>query len=73
MLTTTDSNAWGGASGHRYVLTPAAGGGMTVRLVLVRDGIGVKGHLLGALLPLLGKSFATKGLRSSLRAIEARS
>ncbi len=71
-LTTTDSNAWGGASGHRYVLTPSAGGGMTVRLVLVREGIGVRGHLLGALLPLVGKSFVTKSLRSTLRAIEAR-
>jgi hypothetical protein len=73
VLTTTGSNAWGGKSGHRYVLTPTAGGAMTVRLVVVRDGIGVKGHVLGALLPLVGKSFVAKSLRSALRAIEARS
>jgi hypothetical protein len=73
VLTTTDSNAWGGASGHRYTLTPGADGRTAVHLVVVREGIHLKGRLLGALLPLVGRSFIAKALRSALRAIEARS
>jgi hypothetical protein len=72
VLTTTDSNAWGGASGHRYTLTPATGGRTTVHMVVVREGVHAKGRLLGALLPLVGKSFLGKGLRGALRATEAR-
>ena len=73
VLTTTDSNAWGGASGHRYTLTPGPDGRTTVHLVVVRDGVHAKGRVLAVLLPLVGKSFVSKGLRSALRAIEARS
>ena len=72
VLTTTDSNAWGGASGHRYTLTPGADGRTQVHLVVVREGIHVKGRLLGALMPFVGRSFIAKSLRGALRAIEAR-
>jgi hypothetical protein len=72
VLTTTDSNAWGKNSGHRYTLTPLADGRTSVQLVTVRDGIHVKGRLLGALLPLVGKGFVAKAFRNALRAIEAR-
>jgi hypothetical protein len=73
VLTTTDSNAWGGASGHRYTLTRGADGRTSVHLVVVREGIHARGRVLGALLPLFGKSFVGMGLRSALRAIETRS
>lgn len=72
VLTTTDSNAWGGASGHRYTLTSGPDGQTSVHMVMERDGIHVKGRLLGALLPLVGRSFVRKGLVSALRATEAR-
>jgi hypothetical protein len=72
VLTTTDSNAWGGKSGHRYTLTPGSDGTTTVHMVVVREGIHVRGRLLGALLPLVGRSFIGKGLRGALRATEAR-
>ena len=72
VLSTTDSNAWGKASGHRYTLTQTAAGGTGVHLVVVREGIHIKGRLLGALLPLIGRSFVRDSLVKALRAIEAR-
>jgi hypothetical protein len=72
VLTTTDSNAWGGASGHRYTLTPTPDGGTSVHMRMVREGVHFKGHLLGLLLPVVGKSFVRKGLVGALRATEAR-
>lgn len=73
VLTTTDSNTWGGKSGHRYTLTPNAdGSGTALRAVMVRDGISVKGRLVALLLKVMGKSFLGKSLRTALRAIEAR-
>jgi hypothetical protein len=71
VLTTTDSNTWGGKSGHRYTLTQADGA-TSVHAVIVRDAISTKGRILAAMLAVLGKSFIKKSLRSSLRAIEAR-
>jgi hypothetical protein len=72
VLTTTDSNTWGGKSGHRYTLTSNADGSTTLRAVMVRDGISVKGRLVALLLVVMGKSFLGKSLRTALRAIEAR-
>jgi hypothetical protein len=73
VLTTTDSNTWGQGSGHRYTLTQTADGSTSVHAVVVRNGINVKGRLIGALLVVLGKTFIHKALRTTLRAIEARS
>jgi len=72
VLTTTDSNTWGSRSGHRYTLTSNADGSTTLRAVMVRDGISIKGRFVALLLQLMGKSFLGKSLRTSLRAIEAR-
>jgi len=72
VLTTTDSNTWGSKSGHRYTLTSSADGSTTLRAVMVRDGISIKGRFIALLLKLMGKSFLGKSLRTSLRAIEAR-
>lgn len=73
VLTTTDSNTWGNGSGHRYTLTRNADGSTSVHAVIVRNGISVKGRLIGALLVVLGKTFIAKNLRTTLRAIEVRS
>jgi hypothetical protein len=73
VLTTTDSNIWGHGSGHRYTLTQNADGSTSVHAVIVRNGINVKGRMIGALIAPLGKTFIGKNLRTTLRAIEARS
>jgi hypothetical protein len=71
VLTTTDSNTWGGKSGHRYTLTQTDGA-TSVHAVIVRDGISTKGRVIAAMLTVLGTTFIKKTLRSSLRALEAR-
>ena len=71
VLTTTDSNTWGGKSGHRYTLTQTDGA-TSVHAVVVRDGISTKGRVIAAMLTVLGTSFIKKSLRSTLRAIERR-
>ena len=72
VLTTTDSNVWGGSSGHVYTFTSNPDGTTEVQLVTVRDGKNLKGHLLGALLGTFGKSVLVKAFKSSITAIEAR-
>jgi hypothetical protein len=71
VLTTTDSNTWGGKSGHRYTLTQT-GGTTSVHAVVVRDGISTKGRVIAAMLTVLGTTFIKKTLRSALRAMEAK-
>ena len=53
-LTTTDSNMWGGASGHSYTLRRQPNGTTDVDVVVVREGKNLKGRLLGALLGIVG-------------------
>jgi hypothetical protein len=72
VLTTTDSNLWGGASGHTYTLTPRPDGTTEVDVVVVREGKNLKGRLLGALLRVIGKSFLGGTLTKTVKAIEAR-
>ena len=73
VLTTTASNTWGRGSGHRYTLTQNADGSTSVRTVVVRNGISFKGRMIATLLTPVGKTFIRKNLRTTLRAIEARS
>jgi hypothetical protein len=73
VLTTTDSNAWGGASGHTYTFTALPDGKTQVDLVTVRDGKNLKGRVLGAFLGALGKGNLQKAFENSVKAIEARS
>ena len=70
MLTTTDSNVWGGASGHTYSFTRNADGTTEIDYVVVREGKNVKGRLLGLVLRTVGR-LATAFL-NSVKAIEAR-
>jgi hypothetical protein len=72
VLTTTDSNLWGGRSGHTYTLTREPDGTTDVDVVIVRDGKNVMGRLLGAFLGLVGKGQLEKVFARSLKAIEAR-
>ena len=72
VMTTTDSNTWGGASGHTYTFTPKPDGTTDVDVVVVRDGKNVKGKAVGVLLSLFGKGILGKGLEQTARAIEVR-
>ena len=72
VLTTTDSNAWGGASGHTYTFTRKPDGTTDVKLVTVRDGKNLKGKFLGLVLGSVGKSVLVDAFRASVKAVEAR-
>src|SRR5215475_1943860 len=50
VLTTTDSNVWGGRSGHTYTFTRRQDGTTDIDVVVVREGKNWKGHLLGFVL-----------------------
>ena len=43
VLTTTDSNLWGGASGHTYTFRRQPNGTTNIDVVVVRDGKNLKG------------------------------
>ena len=60
---TTDSNLWGPGS----VGSPT-GGGTKVVIRLERHPKGVAGHLVAAVMPLLGKGFITAGFERALAA-----
>ncbi|SCF23282.1 SRPBCC family protein [Micromonospora chokoriensis] len=72
-MTTTDSNIWGGRSGHTYTLRPQPDGTTVLDVVVVREGKNVKGRLTGAVLGSVGKGVLGKALKNTLRAIETRS
>jgi hypothetical protein len=73
VLTTTDSNAWGGASGHTYTLTRNADGTTDVELVSVRDGKNLKGRFFAVVFALVGKRVLGGAFENSVKAIETRS
>src|ERR1700754_3462441 len=72
ILTTTDSNLWGGASGHTYTFTRRADGTTDIDVVVVRDGKNLKGRLLGFVLGTIGRNVLKKAFENSVKAIEAR-
>src|SRR5436190_8265996 len=65
VLTTTDSNTWGGASGHSYSFTRRPDGLTDIDVVVVRDGKNLKGWLLGVVLGTIGKSVLEKAFENS--------
>ena len=71
-MTTTESNIWGGQSGHTYTLTPVANGGTSIDVQVVRQGKNLKGKLTGALLGTVGKSVLVKAFRNTVSAVELR-
>jgi hypothetical protein len=72
VLTTTDSNLWGGASGHTYTFTRQPNGTTDIDLVVVRDGKNLIGWVLGFVLGTIGKGVLRKAFDNSVKAIEAR-
>ena len=72
VLTTTDSNLWGGASGHTYTFTRRPNGPTDVDAVVVREGKNLKGRLLGFVLGTIGKGVLEKAFANTIKAIEAR-
>jgi hypothetical protein len=72
VLTTTDSNVWGGASGHTYTFTRHPEGTTDIDVDVVREGKNLKGWLLGLVLGSIGKGVLEKAFLNSVKAIEAR-
>jgi len=73
VLTTTDSNVWGGASGHTYTLTRRHPNETTdIDVVVVREGKTFKGRMLGIVLGIFGKRVLGKALATTVKAVEAR-
>ena len=72
VLTTVDSNVWGGASGHIYTFTRQPDGTTDIDVVVTRDGKNLRGWLLGFILGTIGKRVLEKAFENSVKAIEAR-
>ena len=72
VLMTTDSNLWGGASGHTYNFTRHTNGTTDIDVDVVREGKNLKGKLLGFVLGTVGKGVLEKAFANSVKAIEAR-
>jgi hypothetical protein len=73
VMRTTDSNAWGGASGHTYAFTPVAGGKTRVDATVVRDGKNAKGRFFAVLFKVAGQKVLGGAFHKTIGAIEARS
>jgi hypothetical protein len=72
VLKTTDSNIWGGASGHTYTFKRNPNGTTDIDVVVVREGKNLKGWMLGLVLGTIGKGVLEKAFENSVKAIEAR-
>ena len=72
VMTTTDSNTWGGDSGHTYTFTRNDDGTTDIEYVVVREGKNLKGRFLGLVLGSVGKSRLETAFANSVKAIEAR-
>ena len=72
VMTTTDSNVWGGASRHTYTFTRRADKTTDVDAVVIREGKNFKGRMLGFVLGTVGKGVLEKAFANTIKAIEAR-
>jgi hypothetical protein len=72
VLTTTDSNVFGGRSGHSYTLSGRPDGTTEVDVVVVREGKNLRGRLLSGLLGTVGRGLLLKRFKGTVTAIEAR-
>jgi len=73
VMTTTDSNAWGGHSGHTYTFTPLPDGRTRVDATVVRDGKNFKGRFFAVVFRAFGRKVLGGAFQKTIRAIEARS
>jgi hypothetical protein len=72
-LTTTDSNLFGGASGHTYDLRRQLNGTTDVGVVIVREGKNLMGRVVAGFIGTVGKRSLRKAFAKTIKAIEARS
>jgi hypothetical protein len=72
VMTTTDSNTWGGRSGHTYTLSTRPDGKTDVDVVVVREGKTAKGRALGIVLSAFGKRVLGGQFDKTIKAIETR-
>jgi len=72
VMTTTDSNTWGGNSGHTYTFTRQSDGTTDLDVVVVRDGKNLKGRALGVVLAIFGKRVLGGAMEKTVKAVEAR-
>jgi hypothetical protein len=72
VLTTTDSNLWGGRSGHTYNFRRQPNGTTDIDVDIVREGKNLKGRVLGFVLGTIGRRVLERAFENSVKAIEAR-
>ena len=72
VMTTVDSNIWGGHSGHTYTFMRHPNGTTDIDADVVREGKNFKGRVLGLVLRTIGKGVLEKAFENSVKAIEAR-
>jgi hypothetical protein len=73
VMTTTDSNLWGGDSSHTYTFTRQSDGTTDLDAVVVREGKNLKGRALAVVLTVFGKRVLGGELEKTVKAVEARS
>lgn len=72
VMKTTDSNLWGGRSGHIYTFTRRPDGMTDVGAVVVREGKNLRGRALGLVLGTIGKRVLKRAFKNTIKVIEAR-
>jgi hypothetical protein len=72
VMTTTDSNIWGGHSGHTYTFTRQPDGTTNVDVVVIREGKNLKGRLVEFVVGTVGKGVLEKAFDKTVKAVEAR-
>ena len=72
VMKTTDSNVWGGSSGHTYTLTRKPDGTTDLDAVVVREGKNVAGRVLGVIVGSVGKRKLSEAMANTVKAIEDR-
>ena len=71
VMTTTDSNVWGGRSGHTYTFTRRPDGKTDLDVVIVREGKNFKGRVLQFVLGTVGRRVLRGALEKTIKAVEA--
>ncbi|MEU6827146.1 hypothetical protein ABZ894_00685 [Nocardia beijingensis] len=72
VMTTTDSNVWGGHSGHTYTFHRRPDGKTDLDVVIVREGKNLKGRILEVVVGTVGKRVLRQALDKTVKAIETR-
>ena len=72
VIKTTDSNAFGGDSGHTYTFTSNDDGTTDIDYVVIREGKNLKGRFFELVLHTLLKGKLRKAFENSVKAVETR-